>query len=150
MMRGWPMWRKLRPRMRQRRMFRRQHRHPDAGQNGFAASGSTVVELQADELSRVFAVPPWLRDLGLMSWLLVGAFVLIAGLVLLMSLTAVIVIPVLTASIIAAVLSPLVSCLATHKVGRGGGAALVLLGVVALGVLVAVLLFSGVVSEGPQ
>jgi predicted PurR-regulated permease PerM len=132
-------------------MFRRQVRQPRGrDQGGPAQSDALFVELEPEELSRVFAVPSWLRDLGLMSWLLVGAFVLLAGVVWLLSLTATIVIPVITASIIAAVLSPLVSWLARHGVGRGGGAALVLLGVIALGVLIAVLLLSGVTSQVPE
>jgi predicted PurR-regulated permease PerM len=68
----------------------------------------------------------------------------------LLSLTATIVIPVITAAIIAAVLSPVVGWLARHHVGRGGGAALVLLGVLAAGVLIAVLLLSGVTSQAPE
>ena len=70
-------------------------------------------------------MPQWLRDLGLMSWLVVGSLVLLGGTVWLLSLTAIIVIPVITATIIAAVLSPVVGWLARHRLGRGGGAALV-------------------------
>ena len=68
----------------------------------------------------------------------------------LLSLTSTIVVPVITASIIAAVLSPLVGLLARHRVGRGGGAALVLLGVVAAGAGITVLLLSGVTSQGAE
>ena len=84
---------------------------------------STFVEIDADQLARVFAVPPWLRDLGLMSWLLVGTLVLLGGVVWLLALTSTIVVPVITAAIIAAVLSPVVGWLARHRLGRGGGAA---------------------------
>jgi predicted PurR-regulated permease PerM len=111
---------------------------------------ATFLEIEPGQLSRVFAVPSWLRDLGFMSWLVVGTFLLLAGAVWLLSLTATIVIPVITAAIVAAVLSPLVSWLAGHRLGRGGGAALVLVGVVALGVLIIVLLLSGVTSQAPQ
>jgi predicted PurR-regulated permease PerM len=132
-------------------MFRRAgHGAGGPDRDGSEAADATFVQLEPEELSRVFAVPSWLRDLGLMAWLLVGAFLLLAGVVWLLALTATIVIPVITASIIAAVLSPLVSWLARHKVGRGGGAALVLLGVIALGVLIAVLLLSGVTSQAPE
>src|SRR3954454_24211015 len=104
--------------MKQRRLFRRQGRDPARhGTNGAPREEAMFVELEPEELSRVFAVPSWLRDLGVMSWLLVGAFLLLGGVVWLLSLTATIVIPVLTASIIAALLSPLVSWLARHKVG---------------------------------
>ena len=103
-----------------------------------------------NEDSRIFAVPPWLRDVGFMSWLLVGVFVLVAGLVWLLALTSTIVIPVVTAGIIASVLAPVVGWLARHRVGRAGGAAIVLLGVIALAVLITVLLLSGVTSQGPE
>jgi ABC-type multidrug transport system fused ATPase/permease subunit len=108
------------------------------------------VEIDPGRLSRVFAVPAWLSDLGLMSWLAVGAVLLLVGVVWLLSLTATIVIPVITASIMAAVLSPLVGWLAQHRLGRGGAAALVLLLVIAAGVLIVVLLLSGVASQAPE
>ena len=41
--------------------------------------GTEFVELAPGELSGIFAVPAWLRDLGMMSWLLVGVTVLVAG-----------------------------------------------------------------------
>ena len=108
------------------------------------------MEIEPGQLSRVFAVPSWLRDLGLMSWLLVGTFLLLVGVVWLLSLTAAIVIPVITAAIVAAVLSPVVGWLARRGLGRGGGAALVLVGVIALSGLIVVLLLSGVTSQAPE
>ena len=108
------------------------------------------MEIDSDQLAHVFAVPQWLRDLGIMSWLLVGTLVLLGGVVWLLALTSTIVIPVITASIIAAVLSPVVSWLARHRLGRGGGAAVVLVSVVALGGLIFVLLLSGVTSQIPE
>jgi putative heme transporter len=111
---------------------------------------ATFVEIDPDQLSRVFAVPSWLRDLGFMSWLVVGTLLLLGGVVGLLSLTAVTVVPVITAAIIAAVLSPVVDWLARHRLGRGGGAALVLVLVIALGVFILVLLLSGVTSQAPE
>jgi predicted PurR-regulated permease PerM len=121
-------------------------------QDGAASAGgeATFVEIDPERLSRVFAVPAWLRDLGLLSWLLVGTLLLLGGMVWLLSLTATIVIPVITAAIMAAVLSPIVGWLARHRLGRGGGAALVLLLVIALGVLITVLLLKGVASQAPD
>jgi predicted PurR-regulated permease PerM len=114
------------------------------------AGDATFVEIDRDQLSRVFAVPSWLRDLGLMAWLLVGTLLLLGGVVWLLSLTSTIVVPVITAAIMAAVLSPVVGWLARHRLGRGGGAAIVLLLVIALGVGVVVLLLSGVTSQAPE
>jgi putative heme transporter len=121
-------------------------------QDGAAPAGgeATFVEIDPERLSRVFAVPGWLRDLGLLSWLLVGTLLLLGGMVWLLSLTATIVIPVITAAIVAAVLSPVVGWLARHRLRRGAGAALVLLLVIGLGVLIVVLLLKGVASQAPD
>ncbi len=108
------------------------------------------MEIDTEGLSRVFAVPSWLRDLGVMSWLVVGTLLLLGGVVWLLALTSTIVVPVITASIMAAVLSPVVGWLARHRLGRGGGAAIVLLAVVALSVLIVVLLLGGVTSQVPE
>ena len=118
----------------------------EAGRDG----ETEFVEIDTTELSGVFAAPAWLRDLGVMSWLLVGITALIAGLVWLLSLTQTIVIPVITASILAAVLAPLVALLKRHGVPRGAGAAIVLLMIVAAGVLIAVLILHGISAQSGQ
>jgi putative heme transporter len=130
-------------------MRRRRTRDGQDG-TGSPEGEAAFVEIEPGKLSQVFAVPSWLRDLGLMSWLVVGTLVLLGGVVWLLSLTAIIVIPVLTSAIIAAVLSPVVAWLARHRLGRGGGAALVLVGVAVLGVGIAVLLLAGVTSQIPE
>jgi predicted PurR-regulated permease PerM len=130
--------------MRRRRVLQ------EEGGAGSPGGEATFVEIGSNQLSRVFAVPSWLRDLGLMSWLVVGTLLLLGGVVWLLSLTSTIVIPVITAAIIAAVLSPVVDWLARHRLGRGGGAAIVLLLVIALGVGIVVLLLSGVTSQAPE
>jgi len=134
-------------------MWRRRVLHEQHGRQDGAAStdgDATFVEIDPGQLSRVFAVPGWLRGLGMMSWLLVGTLLLLAGVVWLLSLTATIVIPVITAAILAAVLSPVVGWLARHRLGRAGGTVLVLLLVIVLGVLIAVLLLKGVTSQAPD
>jgi putative heme transporter len=105
------------------------------------------VEIDVRELSGIFAAPPWMRDLGVMAWLLVGITALIAGTVWLLSLTQTIVIPVVTAAILASVLAPLVAFLRRHGVPRGAGAAIVLLAIVAAGALVALLVLSGISGQ---
>ena len=112
--------------------------------------GTEFVELAPGELSGIFAAPAWLRDLGVMSWLLVGVTVLVAGAIWLLSLTNTIVIPVVTATIIAAVLSPLVAALERRRLPRAAAAALVFLGVIVLGVLVAWLIVGGIASQAPE
>ena len=106
-----------------------------------------LVEIDAAELSGVFAVPSWLRDIGLAAWLLVGVTLLIVGIVWILSLTNVIVTPVLAAAVVAAVASPLVGWLHRRRVPRSLGSALLLLGVVVLGAVVVVVIIAGVTGE---
>jgi predicted PurR-regulated permease PerM len=104
-------------------------------------------EIRPEDLENVFAVPQWVRDLGLAAWLLVGITLLLVGIVWILSLTATIVMPVLTAAILAAVMSPLIGMLQRRRVPRGVAAALVLLGVVAAVVLLGIVIFAGISSE---
>src|SRR5512134_2488696 len=99
-------------------------------------SGPTVVQIDATSLSRIFSAPVWVRDLGLLAWFLVGAAVLVVGLTWLLALTSTITIPVVLGAILATVAGPLVGKMHTHRIPRWAGAALVLLGFVALGVLI--------------
>ncbi|HEX3264970.1 MAG TPA: AI-2E family transporter [Candidatus Limnocylindrales bacterium] len=105
------------------------------------------MEIDAAELSGVFAVPSWLRDIGLAAWLLVGVTLLMVGIVWILSLTNVIVTPVLTAAVVAAVASPLVGWLRRRGLPRSLSSALLLLGVVTLGVVVVVVIIAGVTSQ---
>jgi predicted PurR-regulated permease PerM len=115
-----------------------------------ANGGTEYVEIDAGELSGIFAAPTWLRDLGIMAWLLVGVTLLLVGLVWLLSLTQTIVIPVVTAAILASVLAPLVRWLKGHGVPRGAGAAIVLLGIVVAGAGLAWLVIRGVSAQSSE
>lgn len=106
-----------------------------------------VIELEPGALSGIFAAPQWLRDLGISSWLLFGVGAALVALVWLLSLTETIVLPVITAGIIAAVASPLVDWLRRHGIPRGIGAALVLLLIVLLAFGVGLLVLIGIASE---
>ena len=105
---------------------------------------------ESSELTGIFAAPNWLRDAGGVAWLLVGIVLIVAGTVWLLTLTNVIVAPLLTATIIAAVAAPLVAWLARHRVPRAAGSALVLLMIVVLGVVVAVIVLGGVTGQSDQ
>ena len=105
------------------------------------------VEVDALELAGVFAAPRWLRDVGLTAWLLVGVAVFLVGAVWLLSLTHTIVLPVITAGVIAAVASPAVGWLARHRVPRAAGALLLLLALVVLGVVVVYVVLAGITSQ---
>jgi putative heme transporter len=137
--------------MRRPRVLHGPGRHQDgAGDAGATSDSAPPDPIRPEALAQVFAVPSWLRDLGLMSWLVVGTFLLLGGVIWLLSLTAMIVTPVITAGIVAAVLSPVVGWLARRGLGRGGGAAIVLVTVIVLGGLIVVLLLSGVTSQIPE
>src|SRR3954462_5591664 len=105
------------------------------------------IEIDPGELTGVFSAPQWLRDLGFTSWLLVGVVVLLVGLIWILSLTEVIVIPVIVAGVIAAVTEPLVSLLKRRRFPRALGALLILLAIVAAGGLATYLILRGVGSE---
>jgi putative heme transporter len=120
---------------------RRRHRRAS---NGHPAD--EAIEIDAAELTGVIFVPSWLRELGLLSWLLVGAILLLVGVVWLLSLAHTIVLPLLAAVVVAAVASPLVSRLSRHM-PRGVAAVLLLLGFIAVGALVVVVIVAGVSSQ---
>ena len=91
--------------------------------------------------------PSWLRNLGLTSWLLVGFLLIIAGLIWLLAETSTIVMPVILAAVLGAVTGPAVAWLERRRVPRIGGAILVLLGLVAIGVVIFCLVVGGITSQ---
>ena len=101
----------------------------------------------AGNLAGVLKAPRWLRDIGLVAWLLVGVGVLLIGAVWVLSLTQVIVAPVIAATVVAAVASPVVAWLERHRVPRAVSAVLLLLALVCLAVLVTVVVLAGITSE---
>ena len=123
----------------------RVHHESDTG-NG----DTEFVEIEAAELSGIFAPPTWLRDLGILSWLLVGVAGMLVGAVWLLSLTQTIVIPVVTAAILGSVLAPLVRRLKRLGVPRGAGAAIVLLLIVVAGCALAWLVIRGISAQSSQ
>jgi predicted PurR-regulated permease PerM len=120
-------------------------RHPTDG-GSHADQDAVFVELEPGELTGMFAAPTWLRDLGVMAWLLVGVTALLVGAIWLLSLINTIVTPVVTASIVAAVLSPVVRQLA-HHMPRAAAAALVFVALLALAIGITVLVIAGITSQ---
>ena len=112
--------------------------------------GPTVVQIDATSLSRVFSAPMWLRDLGLLAWFLVGVALLLVGLVWLLGLTSTITVPVVLGAILATVAGPLVTALQRHGVPRAAGAAIVLMGLIAIAVVVALMVFGGIYEQSDQ
>ena len=97
--------------------------------------------------ARVPNAPLWLRDLGFASWLLVGFVLIIVGLIWLLDQTSTIVMPVILAGVLAAVAGPIVNKLEQHRVPRAAGAALVLIGLVVIGILIFLLVVGGITSQ---
>ena len=102
------------------------------------------------ELATVFAPPRWLRDLGRTAWSLVGLFVILGGLIWLAATTYAIIGPVVAATIAATVAVPVVAWLQRHRFPRVAGAAVVLLGLAALGAFVLVIVIGGISSQSPE
>lgn len=133
--------------MGERRTIRGRLRRPGRESAG---SEDEVIEIEPDALGalgEVFAAPKWMRDLGFSAWLLVGIGAALIGTIWLLSLTHTIVMPVLTAAIIASVTVPLVDRLRRRGVPRGIGAAIVFLGIVAIGCAVGLLVLTGIASQ---
>jgi putative heme transporter len=112
-----------------------------------APAEDEVIEFDPGVLSGLFAAPKWLRDMGFSAWLLVGVALALVGAIWLLALTETIVMPVLTAGIIASVAVPLVDRLRRLGVPRGIGAVLVFLAIAAIGVGVGLLVLAGIASE---
>jgi predicted PurR-regulated permease PerM len=104
-------------------------------------------EIGPGELSRVFVAPPWLRDAGIVAWLIVGIVLVLVGLVWLLGLTSSIIVPLVTATMVAAVLTPVVGWLQARGLPRWAATAVVLLAVVAVGAALGVMVLAGVTSQ---
>ena len=81
---------------------------------------------------------------------LVGFVLIIFGVVWLLDLTSTIVMPVILAGVLGAVAGPLVGWLERHRIPRVAGAILVLLGLVAIGVIIFLLVFGGISSNSSE
>ena len=97
-----------------------------------------------------FTAPAWLRNVGFSSWLLTGFVLIMLGLIWVLDQTSTIVMPVIAAAVLGAVAGPAVGWLEGHRVPRIGGAVLVLLGLVAIGVLIFCLVFGGISANSGE
>jgi predicted PurR-regulated permease PerM len=111
---------------------------PDEGR-GPAAGGAGLL-----------AAPPRLRALGVSAWLLVGIALVTVAAIWLLSLTETIVMPVITAGVVAAVTSPVVRWLTRHRLPRGVAAALVLVGLVAITAGIVLAIVGGVLGQSDE
>jgi predicted PurR-regulated permease PerM len=125
----------------------RLHRAGEERPSGPDAAKPEYIEIDPSELTGILAVPQWLRDVGMMAWLLVGVAVALVGAVWLIGLTDVITAPVITAAVVAAVASPMLGWMSRHRVPRAVGAVLTLLLFAALAVGVVVLVVGGITGQ---
>jgi predicted PurR-regulated permease PerM len=105
------------------------------------------VEFQPQELSALFSTPTWLRDLGTSAWFAVGVTLFVVAVIWVLALTRTIVMPVITATVVAAVASPLVGWLQARGLGRGLAAALLFIGLIVGGTAVVVVVIGGITSQ---
>ncbi|HEU4393542.1 MAG TPA: AI-2E family transporter [Solirubrobacterales bacterium] len=112
-----------------------------------AGGDEEIVEIDPGALNGIFAAPKWLRDLGFSAWLLVGVAAALVGTIWLLALTQTIVLPVITAGIIASVVLPLVDRLHERGVPRSVSAALVFVLIAAIAAMVGLMVLGGIASQ---
>src|SRR4051794_32165467 len=115
--------------------------------SGAARGEDSAVEFNPQQISGLFAAPRWLFELGRSSWLLVGVTLFLAAAVWLLSATQTIVMPLITAAVVAAVASPLMAALERRGVVRGMGAALLLIAFIVLIVALVLVVLGGITSQ---
>ena len=86
----------------------------------------------------------------MLAWFLVGVAVLLVGLVWLLGLTSTITVPVAVGAILATVAGPLVTTLERRRVPRAAGAGIVLLGLLAVGGVITLMVFGGLFEQSSQ
>jgi putative heme transporter len=96
-----------------------------------------------------FAPPPWARDIGRWSWIVVGALLVLAAAVALAAATQMIVLATLFAILFAGTFLPVVDWLGRHRLPRWAGSLLVLLFLLALSVFVVLVILYGLVHQLP-
>jgi putative heme transporter len=128
------------------RLFHRKPRPAPAE----AAAPAQPDPLDPSHLSRIFRPPTGLRDLGLMSWFLVGILALLVGATWILGITSTIVDPVAVGGVVAIVAAPLVGWLQRHHVKRGLGAAIVVLSLIGIVVVVVALVIGGITDHSGE
>jgi predicted PurR-regulated permease PerM len=101
---------------------------------------------EGDRMS-AFAGPGWLRDIGIVAWMIVGIVLVVIGAVWLLALTSTIVMPLITGLIVASVAAPGVSWLHRHRVPRAAASGLVLIAIVLAVAALVVVVVGGITSQ---
>lgn len=125
------------------------HPHGDVG-NAASASGPGADPLPVPVVGRPFEVSGGLRRLGLTSWFFVGVVLALAIVLVGLTVTAGIVVPLVFSFYFGAVLFPLVDWLERRRVPRWGGALLMLVLAIALMVGAALVVTGGIAGQIPE
>jgi predicted PurR-regulated permease PerM len=99
-----------------------------------------------EQLEAVFTAPTWLRNFGRTSWLIVGALLVLLGLIWLIGATFTIVGPLTCGLIIAVVMAPVVARLARHM-PRAAASAVSLLLIVAVAIGITLIVVAGLIDQ---
>jgi predicted PurR-regulated permease PerM len=94
-------------------------------------------------------VPPWARDVGRWSWIIVGVSIVVLVLALLAAATRLLVFATLFAVLFGATFLPVADWLARHRVPRWLAALLVLVGLLVLAVVITLVIVYGLVNQVP-
>ena len=97
-----------------------------------------------------FAVPRWAADAGRWSWISIGVLILLIAVLALMAATRVLVVSALFAVLLGGTFLPTVDWLHKHHFPRWLGALLVVVGLIALAVGIALVITYGVVNQVPE
>jgi putative heme transporter len=123
----------------------RRTRRPPRGDDG-----AQTARFEPHDLTGLFAAPRWLTDLGTSAWFAVGVTLFIVAAVWILALTQTIVAPVIAASVVAAVASPLVGWLERRGLARGLAAALLLVAGIVLGIAVVAIVVGGITGQADE
>lgn len=94
-------------------------------------------------------IPEWFRRAGVASWYLIGIVIVLTGLAYALHALATLVVPALFAVLLGATFMPAVDWLERHHVGRGWGALIVTVLIVAGGFALLALITVGIVRQWP-
>ena len=122
-------------------------RHSRRDRAGRGTAEAQYIEVDPGEISGLFQAPQWLRNLGIACWLLFGVAAALVGVVWLLALTQTIVLPVITAAIIAAVFGPAVDLLSRRGVPRAIGTVIVFLAITGIAAFAGFLVLKGISTE---
>lgn len=102
-----------------------------------------------DHETSAFAVPPWARDVGRWSWIIVGVSIVLLVVALMAAATRLLVFATLFAVLFGATFLPVADWLARHRVPRWLAALLVLVGLLVVAVVITLVIVYGLVNQVP-